>query len=99
MFNVALVSFRSNENMSIPDATRVPWPGRPYSVKRHGVTIAVVILSTSVNPRNVDYCYANGANPYHVKPARYDQHLERLRELLAYWLGDAVLPAPAEVSA
>jgi CheY-like chemotaxis protein len=54
--------------------------------------IPLVVLSTSANPRDVDFCYANGANAYHVKPVSHGEHLRVLQTLLSYWLGTAVLP-------
>ena len=54
--------------------------------------IPVVVLSTSANPRDVDFCYTFGANSYHVKPVSHAEHLEVLRGVFAYWLGNVVLP-------
>jgi CheY-like chemotaxis protein len=53
--------------------------------------IPVVVLTTSVNPKDVEYCYQAGANAYHVKPVRHDQYLLLLRALMHYWL-DTVTP-------
>lgn len=58
-------------------------------------SVPVVVLSTSSNPRDVDYCYAQGANAYHVKPVRYDQHLDLLNEIFTYWLQGVALPGAA----
>ena len=55
-------------------------------------SVPVVVLSTSANPRDVSYCYEQGANAYHVKPVRYDEHLGLLNKVFAYWLRDALLP-------
>jgi len=49
-------------------------------------SLPVVVLSTSADPRDVKYCYLQGANAYHVKPVRYVDHLEVLREVFDYWL-------------
>jgi CheY-like chemotaxis protein len=54
--------------------------------------IPLVVLSTSANPRDVDFCYGHGANAYHVKPVSHDEHLMVLQTLLTYWLGPVVLP-------
>jgi CheY-like chemotaxis protein len=54
--------------------------------------IPVVVLSTSANPRDVDFCYDHGANAYHVKPVSHGAHLLVLQALLTYWLGNVVLP-------
>jgi CheY-like chemotaxis protein len=52
----------------------------------------VVVLSVSSDPRDVAYCYCNGANAYHVKPVRYAEHLQLLVDIFSYWLRSAVLP-------
>ena len=54
--------------------------------------IPLVVLSTSANPRDVDFCYAHGANAYHVKPISHREHLMALQTVFAYWLGSMVLP-------
>lgn len=56
-------------------------------------TLPVVVLSASANPRDLQFCYANGANAYHVKPVAYGMHLKMLQEIFGYWLGSVVLPA------
>lgn len=56
-------------------------------------TLPLVVLSTSSNQRDVDFCYATGANAYHMKPVSYPAHLKTLREIFGYWLTSAVLPA------
>lgn len=54
----------------------------------------VVVFTTSADPRDLNFCYAAGANAYHVKPVRYPDHLQLVAELLTYWLGRVVLPLP-----
>jgi CheY-like chemotaxis protein len=54
--------------------------------------IPVVVVSTSANPRDVDFCYTFGANAYHVKPVSHSEHLKVLQIVFAYWLGSVVLP-------
>jgi len=56
-------------------------------------SVPVVVLSTSANPKDILFCYAAGANAYHVKPVRHPDHLTVLIDLLTYWLSRAVLPA------
>jgi CheY-like chemotaxis protein len=56
-------------------------------------TLPVVVVSASANPRDLQFCYANGANAYHVKPTAHAMHLKLLQEILDYWLGSVVLPA------
>jgi CheY-like chemotaxis protein len=52
-----------------------------------------VVLSASANPRDLQFCYAQGANAYHVKPVEHAQHLRVLQSIFAYWLVSVVLPA------
>jgi CheY-like chemotaxis protein len=54
--------------------------------------LPVVVLSASANARDLQFCYANGANAYHVKPVDHALHLRVLQGILAYWLGSVVLP-------
>lgn len=54
--------------------------------------VPVVVLSTSINPKDLEFCYRAGVNAYHVKPVRYPDHLQTVVDLLTYWLGRVVLP-------
>lgn len=54
----------------------------------------VVVFSTSNDPRDLEYCYAAGANAYHVKPVRYPEHLQTVIDLLTYWIERVELPYP-----
>jgi len=54
--------------------------------------LPVVVLSASANPRDLQFCFANGANSYHVKPVAHVMHLKVLQAIFDYWLGSAVLP-------
>jgi CheY-like chemotaxis protein len=55
--------------------------------------VPVVVLSASANPRDLQFCYAQGANAYHVKPVDHALHLKMLQAVFAYWLGCVVLSA------
>ena len=55
--------------------------------------LPMVVLSASANPRDLAFCYAQGANAYHVKPVDHAVHLRVLQQIFAYWLGSVVLPA------
>jgi CheY-like chemotaxis protein len=55
----------------------------------------VVVFSTSDDPRDVAFCYAAGANAYHVKPVRYPEHLQLVIDLLTYWLERVTLTCSA----
>ena len=48
--------------------------------------IPTVVLSTSTNPRDVDFCHAHHANAYHAKPVSHPAHLRILQDILSYWL-------------
>ena len=52
----------------------------------------IVVISASANERDLQFCYAHGANAYHVKPVDHAEHLKMLQDILAYWLGGVVLP-------
>ena len=54
--------------------------------------LPVVVLSTSDDPRDLAHCRYHGANAYHLKPVRYTEHLELLREVFSYWLMTVELP-------
>lgn len=54
--------------------------------------LPVVVVTTSANPKDLAFCYHAGANAYHVKPVRYGDHLQVLRDVLGYWLGCVALP-------
>jgi CheY-like chemotaxis protein len=53
----------------------------------------VIVFSTSSNPKDIGFCYAAGANAYHVKPVRYPDHLQLVIDLVGYWLGRVALTA------
>ncbi len=55
-------------------------------------SLPVVVLSASANPRDLQFCYASGANAFHVKPVNHVSHRRVLQEIFAYWLGSVVLP-------
>jgi CheY-like chemotaxis protein len=55
-------------------------------------TLPVVVLSASANLFDLQFCYAHGANAYHVKPVDHAMHLKVMQGIFAYWLGSVVLP-------
>lgn len=60
---------------------------------RHLAALPLVVLSTSSNPRDLEFCYASGAAAYYVKPVQHAEHLRVLETIFAYWLTpDAVVP-------
>lgn len=54
--------------------------------------LPVVVITTSSNPKDVDFCYKAGANAYHVKPILHPEYLRTLQQVLTYWLGHVTLP-------
>lgn len=65
-----------------------------HQIKHHALLrmIPTVILSTSANPRDVNFCYANHANAYHVKPVSHPANLKILQDIFSYWLVSALRP-------
>jgi len=58
--------------------------------------VPFVVLTTSANPRDLGFCYDDGANAYHLKPVRHDEHLRVLGEIFHYWLRAVALPQKYE---
>jgi CheY-like chemotaxis protein len=52
----------------------------------------VVVLTTSSNQSDIDFCTKAGANDYVVKPLEFDRWQEVIGELVAKWLPDASPP-------
>ena len=48
--------------------------------------IPTVVLSTSTNPRDIDFCHAHHVNAYHSKPVSHPAHLKILQDIFSYWL-------------
>jgi CheY-like chemotaxis protein len=57
--------------------------------------IPVVIVTTSDNPRDVEWCYQHGADGYQVKAIGYEQFRNEMRLLVEYWLQVCTLPTNA----
>lgn len=54
--------------------------------------IPVVVLTTSDDPRDIEQCYAIGANSYVRKPVDLDGFMEAIRRLKDYWFEVVVMP-------
>ena len=57
--------------------------------------IPVLVFSTSDDDRDVNACYALGANGYIKKPHDLNGFVEVLRAMVGFWLGAVVLPGKA----
>lgn len=54
--------------------------------------IPIVVFTTSSNPKDVEFCYQNGANGYLIKPVDSDE-LERIvQAFVDYWLQTNIPP-------
>lgn len=60
-------------------------------------TIPVIILTTSIDPVDVEECYRLGASTYIQKPVSFDGLTEAIRTMQSYWFGIAILPAHEKV--
>lgn len=54
--------------------------------------IPVIILTTSMDERDVRDCYEMGASTYIQKPVNFENFIEAMRRIKDYWFGVAVLP-------
>lgn len=54
--------------------------------------IPLVILTTSDDERDIEECYAIGANSYVRKPVNLDSFFEALARIKDYWFEVAILP-------
>lgn len=48
-------------------------------------SVPVVVLTSSREERDIERCYAAGANSYVVKPMSFDSFVETIAELGRYW--------------
>lgn len=55
--------------------------------------LPIVVLTSSANHKDVEFCYRRGANSYQVKPMDMREFHSGLRALIEYWLATAKLPA------
>lgn len=56
-------------------------------------SIPVVMLTTSHEPADVHRSYDLGANAFQQKPERYDDLVQLIQSIHAYWLQNALIPA------
>jgi CheY-like chemotaxis protein len=55
--------------------------------------IPVIVLTSSSEARDVDACYAAGANAFVVKSVELDEFIDRIGVIREFWLGVAQLPS------
>ncbi len=61
--------------------------------------IPVVVLTTSTDDRDVDRCYAAGANSYITKPVDLDGFMRSIQRLTDFWFEVVILPKAGEAKA
>lgn len=54
--------------------------------------IPIIMLTSSEQEADIVKSYLNGANSYIVKPIRFDDFIEKVRELKLYWILVNTLP-------
>ncbi|MDP3939354.1 MAG: response regulator [Deltaproteobacteria bacterium] len=55
-------------------------------------SIPVVMLSSSESPVDIQSSYAEGANSYVIKPARFNDLMDRVERVVNYWIQTNALP-------
>jgi CheY-like chemotaxis protein len=54
--------------------------------------IPVVVLTTSTDPKDVEFCYFNGTSGYINKPVNFEKFSKSLKILMDYWFEAVLLP-------
>ena len=54
--------------------------------------IPIIVLTTSSDERDIEACYADGANSYMQKPVNFEHFIEALQRLKDYWFEIVILP-------
>lgn len=55
-------------------------------------SIPVIVFTTSTSPKDVVWCYEQGANSYMNKPVNYTEFERKLRSVIDYWAHTMLLP-------
>lgn len=63
-----------------------------FRAQENPPSVPVVVLSTSINPLDVEASYRLGAAGYLNKPLKLELLVESMRTLSAYWFGLVLLP-------
>ncbi|MCF6775615.1 response regulator [Thiotrichales bacterium 19X7-9] len=58
----------------------------------HFKKIPVIVLTTSNDEKDIEHCYAHGANSYIQKPVDLQRFIESIQRLKNYWFEIVVLP-------
>lgn len=54
--------------------------------------IPIVVFTTSSNPKDIEFCYQNGANGYLIKPFDSDELERSVQAFVDYWLQTNISP-------
>ncbi len=54
--------------------------------------IPVIVLTTSLDEKDINYCYQMGANSYIQKPVDLTRFIDAIRRLKDYWFEIVILP-------
>ena len=54
--------------------------------------IPVVVVTTSTDPKDIQFCYCNGASGYINKPVNFEKFSRSLQILMDYWFEAVMLP-------
>ncbi len=60
-------------------------------------SIPVIVLTTSHDERDIEQCYANGANSYIQKPVNLASFFEAIKRLSDYWFEIVILPKGKDI--
>jgi CheY-like chemotaxis protein len=47
--------------------------------------LPVIIMTTSNNPKDVFECYSHSIAGYILKPLKYEDYVDRIKNILSYW--------------
>jgi len=53
--------------------------------------IPAIVLTTSNNPTDILECYKLGIAGYILKPLRYEDYVDRIQKLVAYWTANELI--------
>ena len=53
--------------------------------------IPSIVLSTSANHKDMMDCYKIGIAGYMIKPLKYEDYMDRIQKLLAYWSSNELI--------